>query len=68
MEGNIIIDGVLASCYASFDHNLAHLGMVPIKLFPEITDWILGWDNAGPSYVNIVQELNNLMFLFEQQK
>ena len=68
MEGNIIIDGVLASCYASFDHNLAHLGMLPIQLFPEITDWIFGRDNASPSYVNIVQELNNVMFLFEQKK
>ena len=66
MEGNIIIDGVLASCYASFDHNLTQLGMVPIQMFPEITDWIFGRDNAGPSYVNIVQELSNLMFLFEQ--
>ena len=23
MEGNIVVDGVLASCYASFDHYLA---------------------------------------------
>ena len=24
-DGNILVDGVLASCYASFDHGLAHL-------------------------------------------
>ena len=28
-EGNIVVDGVLASCYASFDHDLAHIAMVP---------------------------------------
>ena len=32
-EGNIVVDGVLASCYASFDHDLAHITMAPIQLF-----------------------------------
>ena len=27
MEGNIVVDEVLASCYASFDHSLAHFTM-----------------------------------------
>ena len=34
MEGNIIVDGVLASCYASSDHDLVHIIMVPIQRFP----------------------------------
>ena len=31
MEGNIIVDGVLASCYASVDHDLGHIAMVPMR-------------------------------------
>ena len=34
MEGNIIVDGVLASCYASFDHDLAHIAMAPMQWIP----------------------------------
>ena len=30
IEGNIVVNGLLASCYASSDHDLAHTGMAPI--------------------------------------
>ena len=33
MEGNIIVDGVLASCYVSPDHDLAHIAMTPCDGF-----------------------------------
>ena len=36
MEGNIVVGGVLASCYPSVPHDLAHMGMTPIRLFPSI--------------------------------
>ena len=36
-NGNIMVDGVLASCYASFDHDLAHFGMRPLQWFSEIS-------------------------------
>ena len=37
MEGNIIVDGVLASCYPEyFDHNLAHLLMIPMQTFSNL--------------------------------
>ena len=29
-EGNIVVDGVLASCYAFSNHDLAHTAMAPI--------------------------------------
>ena len=29
-DGNIVVDQILASCYASFDHDLAHLMMMPM--------------------------------------
>ena len=35
-----MVDGILASCYASFDHDLAHIAMTPIQWFPEIIEGI----------------------------
>ena len=54
-EGNIVVDGVLASCYASFDHGLAHLAMTPIQWFPKILGWICGEEEGSPDYVGIVK-------------
>ena len=49
-----MVDGVLASCYASIDHDLAHIGMGPVRWFPVITEWIFGQENESPGYVNIL--------------
>ena len=49
-----MVDGILASCYASFDHNLAHLGMTPMRWFPDIVDSIFGENHV---YVNIAKNL-----------
>ena len=57
MEGNIVVDGILASCYASADHNLAHLGMTPMRWFPDIVDSIFGNDHG---YLNIAKDLGRL--------
>ena len=60
MEGTILVDKVLASCYAHApDHNLAHFGMIPLRCFPEIMQWILGEDIEFPVYVKIVDDLGN---------
>ena len=38
MEGNIIVDGVLSSCYAMInDHELAHLAFGPLRLVRKYT-------------------------------
>ena len=34
MEGSIVVDSILASCYGSYDHDLAHLAMAPMRMFP----------------------------------
>ena len=61
-EGNIIVDGVLASCYAhSPDHNLAHFGMTPLRCFPDIMQCIFGEDIEFPVYVKIIYDLGNCM-------
>ena len=58
MEGTIIVDGVLASCYAySRDHDLANIVMTPLIRFPEIMQWILGDDIESPVYVKIAANL-----------
>ena len=46
VEGNVIVDGVLASCYASVDHDSAHIAMAPLRWFPEIMDCLFGEDNG----------------------
>ena len=61
MDGNIVVDGILASCYASFDHDFAHIGMLPMQLFPTITEWIFGEDNGSPAYVNIIGDFGGWM-------
>ena len=60
MEGNIIVDRVLASCYASSDHHLAHLVMAPIRWFPEMIQWVFGEDDGSTAYVNILKGLKKL--------
>ena len=57
MEGNILVDGVLASCYPSADHDVAHFGMTPIRLFPKMIQQIFGEDNGFQVYANIADEL-----------
>ena len=53
MEGNIVVDGVLTSCYPSAHHDVAHLGMIPIRWFPEIIEWMFGADPEFQVYVKI---------------
>ena len=57
MEGNIVVDGVLASCYALCQHDLAHLGMAPIHLFPNAIKWFFGEQKGIPDYIKIVGDL-----------
>ena len=56
-EGNIVADGVLASCYSSVDHDLAHIGMTPIQWFPEMVQWISGEDDGFSAYARMTKEL-----------
>ena len=60
-DGNIIVDGVLASCYASFDHDLAHLFMSPMQWFPGILGWIFGEGNHEPGYVTYVKMVGRVL-------
>ena len=65
-EGHIIVDGVLVSCYASFDHDLAQIAMTPMQWFPDIVEWIFGEDNGSSGYVTMAKEFGRLMLPAEQ--
>ena len=36
MEGTLLVDGLLASCYANFPHALSDLALAPVKMFPRM--------------------------------
>ena len=55
-EGNIMIDGVLASCYTSADHDLVHLAMTPIQWYPGIVQWIFGEDDGFSTFAKMTKE------------
>ena len=52
-----MVDDILASCYPSVHHDLAHIGMTPIRWFPEILGWIFGDENEILGYVRMAEEL-----------
>ena len=53
MDGNIVVDGILVSCYGSFDNDLAHIVMAPIRWFSEVIEWIFGEDKEISAYAKI---------------
>ena len=64
MEGNILVDDVLTSCYASTHHDLAHIGMTPIRQFPSIMEWIFGKDDGSLIYVKLLEEFGKFVAPF----
>ena len=60
-EGTIIVDGILASCYATFNHDLAHLVMTPMQWFPSITEWIFGQEHGIQGFVKIAKTLGRYL-------
>ena len=61
MEGKIIVDGLLTSCYADSNHDLVHFTMTPMQWFPEILEWIFGEDTGFSTFVCMVREIGTLM-------
>ena len=61
-HGKIIVDGVLVSCYADINHDMAHLTMIPIQSFPIAIEWIFGEDIGYSIYVSTWRKLG-MMFL-----
>ena len=57
VEGNIIVDGVLASCYPYSHHDLAHISTTPIHWFPQMMKWIFGEENGFSGFVKVAEGL-----------
>ena len=61
MAGNIVVDGVVASCYASGDHDLIHIVMAPFLKFPETIEAFFGKDREFSTYVKTWQKLGRVI-------
>ena len=62
MEGNLIVDGILASCYPSFDHDVLHFGMTPLRWFPGMTEWFFGEDDGVSGYIYTLAHMGLWVF------
>ena len=60
-DGNILVDGVLASSYAGVDHDLSHLTMIPMQWYPEIIEQIFLDEIGFPVILSMARELAILM-------
>ena len=65
-NGKIVVDGVLASCYASFDHDLAHIGMAPIRWFPEVIELMFGEDKESACFLKIAKDIGRWVLPLEK--
>ena len=62
-----MVDGVLASCYPSVNHDLSQIGMTPIQWFPEVVEWIFGEENGLQGFAIIAENLGKMIHLNDQQ-
>ena len=56
MEGNIIVDGVLTSCYGIVDHDIVKIVMKPIQWYPGVIELVFGDENGIPVFLSIAQK------------
>ena len=52
----MLVDGVLASCYPFHDHDLAHIGVTPMRWYPEVIESISGIENGSPGFLKVAKE------------
>ena len=65
-EGNIVVDGVLASCYAYVNHDVAHIGMTPIRWFPNMIQWVFDQDEGLSAFADTANELGKWILPYKQ--
>ena len=63
-----MVDGVLASCYASFDHDVAHISMTPVQWFSDVIQLIFGQDYIQSAYVMMVKDIGRWILPYGQLK
>ena len=60
-----MVDGILAFCYASVDHDLAHIGTIHLRWFPQIIELICGVEDGNLGYINIMKHLGHILLTHE---
>ena len=60
-EGKIMGDGILASCYSGFPHDLAGITITPMQKFGEVMGWIFGDDFGFSVYVGTAKQLGKFI-------
>ena len=56
-----MVNGMMASCYAFSDHDLAHFMLAPMQWYPEIMVWIFGIEKESIGYISILTDLGGLI-------
>ena len=56
-----MVDGILASCYASVDHDVAHIAMATMRWVPGALEWIFGADEGFSAHVKLELQLGHLL-------
>ena len=67
MEGNIVVDGVLTSCYAIVNHDLAQIVLKPIQWYTNIMELAFGNENGVSGYVSVAQDLGKWVLPYGSQ-
>ena len=57
-----MVDGILASCYPSVDHDVAHIAIAPMRWFPRTVEWIFGVENGKSAHLKLSHKLG-LLFI-----
>ena len=60
-EGNIVVDGVMASCYGSYNHDVAHIIMAPLRWFPDVMERIFGKVREEHIFMSGFEEIGRWM-------
>ena len=58
-----MVDGVLASCYATVDRDIAQILMKPIQWYPDVIELVFGDDNGVSAYVNVANTIGRWFLL-----
>ena len=53
-----MVDRVLASCYDSINHDVAHSLIKPFQWYPGLVKSIFGDGSELPAYVGILEDVN----------
>ena len=61
INGKIMVDRVLTSCFADVHHDLAHITTTPMQRFSELMEWIFGNEAGLSVYVSTARQLGELL-------